>query len=220
VLLAGDGLRLGDGLWPGDGPWLDGRAESAGEGPPAGHRSMCRLIRLRISTFSCPSQSSSSAPSASQSPRPDRATSSAPIQTSSWARARESRACAWLRETPSTAAISATSSSCRSCSWIRSCSLAPRPRTAERSSARSSARSAPGRLAQQGAAVRVQRCGVPVIGFGQPVRVTGHYRRSDLAVVHMAIEPRDSTSGQYITKSGLPATAVPSRTPRASPPNW
>jgi hypothetical protein len=77
-----------------------------------------------------------------------------------------------------------------------------------------------GRLAQQGAAVRVQRCGVPVIGFGKPVRVTSYYRRSDLAVVHMAMEPRDGTSGQYKTKSGLPATAVQSRTPRASPPNW
>jgi hypothetical protein len=36
--------------------------------------------------------------------------------------------------------------------------------------------------------------------------------------VHMAIEPRDSTAGQYKTKSGLPATAIQSRTPRASPP--
>ena len=49
----------------------------------AGHRSMCRLIRLRIRTFSCPSQSSSSAPSASQSARPERATSSAPSEISS-----------------------------------------------------------------------------------------------------------------------------------------
>ncbi len=61
----------------------------------------------------------------------------------SWVRARESSACAWLRETPSTAAISVTSSSCRSCSSIRSCSPALRPRTAERSSVRNSARSAP-----------------------------------------------------------------------------
>src|SRR5690349_3461915 len=80
----------------------------------AGHRSMCRLMRLRISTFSSPSQSSSSAASAAQSARPERATSSAPSETSSWLRARESSAWAWLRETPSTAAISATSSSCRS----------------------------------------------------------------------------------------------------------
>ena len=109
----------------------------------SGHRSMCRLIRLRIRTFSCPSQSSSSAPSASQSARPERATSSAPSEISSWSRARESSACAWLRETPSTAAISVTSSSCRNCSSIRSCSPALRPRTAERSSARNSARSAP-----------------------------------------------------------------------------
>jgi len=54
-----------------------------------------------------------------------------------------SSACAWLRVTPSMAAISTTSSSCRSCSSIRSCSLALRPRIAERSSVRSSARSAP-----------------------------------------------------------------------------
>ena len=75
--------------------------------------------------------------------RPERATSSAPREISSWSRARESSACAWLRETPSTAAISATSSSCRNCSSIRSCSPVLRPRTAERSSARNSARSAP-----------------------------------------------------------------------------
>ena len=109
----------------------------------AGHCSMCRLMRLRIRTFNCPSQSSSSALSAAHSSRPERATSSAPREISSWVRARESSACAWLRETPSTAAISTTSSSCRNCSSIRSCSLALRPRTAERSSVRNSARSAP-----------------------------------------------------------------------------
>jgi hypothetical protein len=41
-----------------------------------------------------------------------RATSSAPRDRSSWARARDSRACAWSTDTPSTAATSAADRPC------------------------------------------------------------------------------------------------------------
>jgi hypothetical protein len=61
-----------------------------------------------------------------------------------------------------------------------------------------------GRLAQQGAAVAVQRRRVPVIGLGEPVRIACHNGRDDLAVAHTDIEPRDGPSGQYKTISGLP----------------
>ena len=71
-----------------------------------GHRSTCRLTRLRTSTVSTPSQSWSIAFSSGQSWRPVRATTSAPSAVSSWSRARDSSACAWLREIPSTLATS------------------------------------------------------------------------------------------------------------------
>ena len=73
--------------------------------------------------------------------RPARPASSTPRQASSWLRARVSSECAWLRDTPSTAATSAGSRPCRSCSSMTSRSVGFRPPAASSSRPRSSARS-------------------------------------------------------------------------------
>ena len=110
--------------------------------PQTEHCSMCRLIRLRISTVICPSQPVSMASRTGQACRPVRATISAPRDRSSWLRARDSWAWAWLRDTPRASASSSPSSS-----WTRLSSMTSRspgfsPSIAALTSACSSARSA------------------------------------------------------------------------------
>ena len=109
--------------------------------PQTSHCSICRLIRLRISTVSCPSQPASMASRSAQASRPVRATTSAPSDRSSWLRARDSSAWAWLRDTPS-----ASASSSPSRSWTRLSSMTSRspgfsPSMAALTSCWSSARS-------------------------------------------------------------------------------
>ena len=106
------------------------------------HRSMCRLTRLRTSTFICPSHPARAASSSAQAPRPVRATTRAPRDRSSWLRARDSSACAWLRFTPSASARSSPSSSCSRLSSMTSRSPRFSPSIAAMISSRSSSCSA------------------------------------------------------------------------------
>ena len=103
---------------------------------------MCRWTRLRSRIVRRPSQPASRVASSSHSPRPARPTSSTARHVSSCSRARDSSACAWLRETPSTVATSAVSRPWRSWSSMTSRSPGFSPAVASSSSARRSARSA------------------------------------------------------------------------------
>ncbi|BCB77642.1 hypothetical protein GCM10022251_63590 [Phytohabitans flavus] len=105
------------------------------------HPSTCRPSRLRSSGVSRPSQPGCSSRSAGQAAA--RATSSTPSARSSWDLARESRACAWLAETPSTAPTSTADSPCRSASSITSRSPSPSPAAAACTSSRTSAARTP-----------------------------------------------------------------------------
>src|SRR5579859_2696098 len=107
--------------------------------PQVWHWSMCLLIRLRIRAVSWPSHPVNSASSAVQSSRPVRATSSAPRDRSSWLRARDTSACAWLRDTPSVSASSSASRPCTRLSSITSRSLGFSPAIASRTNCRTSA---------------------------------------------------------------------------------
>ncbi len=110
--------------------------------PQTSHCSMCLLTRLRIRTVSWPSQPASMASRSGQACRPVRATISAPSERSSWLRARDSKAWAWLRDTPRAAARSSPASSCRRLSSMTSRSAGFSPPSASRTRSRSSACSA------------------------------------------------------------------------------
>jgi hypothetical protein len=128
---------------PGDRPSsMAGRSSKARRALQTGQRSMCRCTRLRIGTVRCPSQSPSMPRSSRHSSRPARPTSSAPRHARSWSRARDSSECTWLRDTPSTVAISPGSSPCRSCSSMASRSAGFMPLAASSIRVRSSACSA------------------------------------------------------------------------------
>ena len=109
--------------------------------PQTPHRSMCRLIRLRISTVICPSQPARIMRRSGQAVRPVRATISAPRDRSSWLRARDSCAWAWLRDTPSASASSSPSSSATRLNSMTSRSPGFSPSIAALTSSASSARS-------------------------------------------------------------------------------
>ena len=134
------GIRATSGSAPANRAGLSSRRLSS---PQTSHCSICRLTRLRISTVICPSHPASRVSSAAQASRPVRATSSAPRDRSSWLRARDCSACAWLRDTPSAAASSSPSRPCIRLSSRTSRSAGFSPAIASRTSWRSSACSTP-----------------------------------------------------------------------------
>jgi hypothetical protein len=103
------------------------------------HEPMCRLTRLRVTAARRPSQSPRISLSSAQDRRPVRATSSTPSAASRWPRARDTIACAWLRDTPSTTASSVPPSSWRALRSMISRSARSRPSIAVLTSSRSSA---------------------------------------------------------------------------------
>ncbi len=111
--------------------------------PHTAQRSMCRFTRLRSRMVSSPSQPARMPSSSSHCSRPVRATSSAPSDPSNWARARDTSACALLRDTPRASARSSPSRTWRRFSSMTSRSPGFSPESASTTRSRSSSRSGP-----------------------------------------------------------------------------